>query len=73
MLGRVDAIAAAGRRAASLAVGTVAMFLFAALIEGFFRQLVVGDVPRVMVATATAVGWWAYFQLAGVRAGDRPA
>jgi uncharacterized membrane protein SpoIIM required for sporulation len=73
MLARVDAIAAAGRRAASLAVGTVAMFLFAALIEGFFRQLVVGDVPRVMVATATAVGWWAYFRLAGVRAGDRPA
>jgi hypothetical protein len=37
------------------------LFFVAALLEGFFRQLVHGVVPRMLVATATTILWIVYF------------
>lgn len=66
---RVHNLARHGRRAAVLVIGAVLMLFLAALIEGFFRQLV-NDVPaRWAVAAATTAGWIAYVALAGRRRG----
>jgi hypothetical protein len=46
----------------------VVLLAFAALIEGFFRQLVHSTAVRYGVAVATAVGWTAYFACLGRRA-----
>lgn len=64
---RMDALAAAGRRAAAVVLGTLVMFFLAGLIEGYFRQLVLGDLPRYALATATAVLWVGYFGVLGRR------
>ena len=60
---RLDELAIAGRRAAAVVVGAVAMFLAAALIEGLFRQLVHSVPARLAVAAATAAFWAWYFGL----------
>lgn len=67
-LTRLDAFARDGRRAAALVGGTIALFLLAGLIEGFFRQLVLADAPRYALAAATAVAWAVYFGWWGKRA-----
>lgn len=72
-LSRLDAFARDGRRAAAVVGGTIALFLLAGLIEGFFRQLVLQDAPRYALAAATAVVWATYFGWWGRRAGDRIA
>jgi len=64
-LRRRDAVAAAGRRAARIALGAALMFFLAALIEGFFRQLVHDEATRLSVASASAVLWAFYFARAG--------
>lgn len=58
---RLDELALRGREAAAVAVGTVSMFFVAALIEGFFRQLVHDATVRLSLATLTAVMWALYF------------
>ena len=64
-LGRRQALAHAGRRAAPVVMGAMAMFGIAGLIEGFFRQLV-SDLPtRLALAALTALLWAAWLGLGG--------
>jgi uncharacterized membrane protein SpoIIM required for sporulation len=70
---RLDALAAAGRRAAAVVLGSLVLFLVAGLIEGYFRQLVLADAPRYALAAATAVLWLAYFGGLGPRAAREAA
>ncbi|MCB9727011.1 MAG: stage II sporulation protein M [Deltaproteobacteria bacterium] len=65
---RLDGLARAGRDAATVAAGAMALFFIAALLEGFFRQLVQAMPVRFAVAALTAAGWSAYFLLLGRRA-----
>jgi uncharacterized membrane protein SpoIIM required for sporulation len=58
-------LARRGREAAQLAVGAVALFFVAALIEGIFRQLVHAVAARYAVAGLTAALLAAYLCLAG--------
>lgn len=67
---RVDALAEAGRKAAVLAVGAVAMFLVAAMLEGFGRQLIDDDASRLMIAAASLALWTLYATMAGRRGAD---
>lgn len=60
-LSRVDAAAAAGRRAALVMAGVVVMLFVAALLEGFGRQLIQFDLVRYAVAAAMLALWLAYF------------
>lgn len=62
---RLDNLRLRGREAALVAVGAVALFLLAGLIEGFFRQLVHDLVVRWSVAGTSLVAWLAYFLFAG--------
>jgi len=57
---RLDALVLQGRRAANVVLGAIPLFMFAALIEGFFRQLMLDDSVRYLVAGATAVFWLVY-------------
>ncbi|HEU4536292.1 MAG TPA: stage II sporulation protein M, partial [Polyangiaceae bacterium] len=59
--GRLEGLARRGREAGAVAVGTVALFFVAALIEGVFRQLVHAGAARAAVAAATAIAWALYF------------
>jgi uncharacterized membrane protein SpoIIM required for sporulation len=58
---RVDAVAEAGRRAATVMVGVVVMLLVAGLLEGFARQLVQADLARYLVAGGMLTFWLTYF------------
>ncbi|HYD39846.1 MAG TPA: stage II sporulation protein M [Anaeromyxobacter sp.] len=62
---RKAGLARRGREAALVALGAVALFFVAGLIEGIFRQLVHSIPIRYAVAGATALLWTAYFLLAG--------
>ena len=53
----------AGRSAATVAIGAVVMLFFAALLEGFARQLINVDEIRYAIAAATFVLWMGYFYL----------
>ena len=64
---RLDNVAIRGRQAAAIAMGAVAMLFVAALIEGILRQVVQAIDFRIAVLTITAIGWAAYFTLAGRR------
>lgn len=59
-LGRLDAAAAAGRRAAVLLAGAFVMLLCAGFLEGIVRQTVTGTGARYAIAAATALFWGAY-------------
>lgn len=62
---RLASLAKAGGQASLIVIGACGMLFLAALIEGFFRQLV-HDVPtRYALATLTTLFWAAYFSLAG--------
>ena len=63
--GRLQELARAGRRVAPVVLGAVGLFLVAALIEGFFRQLVVGEAPRYLLAGSSVVFWAWYFTRVG--------
>jgi uncharacterized membrane protein SpoIIM required for sporulation len=63
--GRFHELARAGRRVAPVVLGAVGLFLVAALIEGFFRQLVAGETPRYLLAGSSAVVWAWYFARGG--------
>lgn len=59
---RLQNLAIRGRDAAVIAVGAVAMFFVAGMIEGFFRQIVQNIILRWMLAGGTMVFWtWYYF------------
>ena len=58
---RLDSLAVRGRKAGAVAAGAVLLFFVAALLEGFFRQLVTSTAARAAVATGTGVFWLAYF------------
>lgn len=62
---RLDNLARRGREAAAVTVGAVALFFVAALIEGFFRQLVPSTDARVVMVAATVLLWLAFFTFAG--------
>lgn len=58
---RLDAAVEAGRTAGIAMGGVVVMLMFAGLLEGFGRQLIVDTGLRYAVAAATAVIWGLYF------------
>lgn len=58
---RLDAIAEAGRHAATVMGGVVVMLFLAGLLEGFGRQLITLTPARYAVAAVTAVMWALYF------------
>lgn len=58
---RVDALAAAGRQAATVMAGVVVMLFVAGLLEGFARQLIKDDLVRYAIAVTSLVVWMAYF------------
>jgi len=60
---RVDAVMQVGRRGAVVMAGVVVMLFFAAVLEGFARQLVEADWGRYAIAAATALIWGLYFYL----------
>jgi len=64
---RLDAIALRGREMALVVIGAVMMFLVAALIEGFFRQLVHDPTARWIVASLTLLLWVLYYGALGRR------
>jgi uncharacterized membrane protein SpoIIM required for sporulation len=70
---RMRNLALQGREVALLALGAVAMFLIAGLIEGIFRQVVHDVAVRWSLATLTLVFWTWYFLAVGRRAPERPA
>ena len=68
------ATALAGRRAAQVMVGVVAMLVVAALLEGFVRQLVVDWPTRLLIGSAIGALWIAYIIGAGrQRAAKEPS
>ena len=62
---RWQALARDGRKAATVVVGSVALFTIAAIIEGFFRQLVTSIPIRLSLAAGTAVLLVVYFTWVG--------
>nr|WP_295238549.1 stage II sporulation protein M [uncultured Brevundimonas sp.] len=58
---RLDAAVEAGRTAGIAMGGVVVMLMFAGLLEGFGRQLIVDTGLRYAVAAATAAIWGLYF------------
>lgn len=56
----LDAAAVAGRRAALVMSGVVLMLIVAAVLEGFFRQLVQDPVGRVAIGSFMLVFWTGY-------------
>ena len=65
-LSRSVAAANAGQQAALVLAGVIIMLLFAGILEGFGRQLIIDDAARYGVAAFTAVIWGAYFYLPGL-------
>lgn len=58
---RLDSLKTAGRQAGTIVIGCVLLFFVAALIEGFFRQLVHSVAVRYATVFGTAVLWALYF------------
>ena len=69
--GRIHALMTTGRQAAMIVLGAVLMLILAALLEGFFRQLVHDMFIRYSVAAITLAFWCAYFFVQGGK-GVRP-
>lgn len=60
---RLASARAAGQKAATIAMGCVIMLVFAALLEGFGRQLINSDLVRYLVAGSTLILWLVYFYM----------
>jgi uncharacterized membrane protein SpoIIM required for sporulation len=60
---RMEAAALAGRTAATVMGGVVAMLLVAGLLEGYGRQLITSDVTRYAIGFGMLAGWLLYFYL----------
>ncbi len=67
-LSRLDSLALHGRKAASVAAGSVFLFFIAGFLEGGFRQLINNTQGRLAFAFGTAALWLAYFVLVGRKA-----
>jgi uncharacterized membrane protein SpoIIM required for sporulation len=65
---RLESLRRAGSTAGVIAVGAVAMFLVAGLVEGVFRQTVSNPTAHWAVAIGSTVAWACYFLLAGRKA-----
>jgi uncharacterized membrane protein SpoIIM required for sporulation len=65
---RLQELAAAGRKAGLMVLGSVCLFLLAAAIEGFMRQLVHDTTIRYITAGTTLLMLLAYFRFVGRRA-----
>lgn len=61
--GRTHQLKLMGRDAGLTVMGTVALFFIAGLIEGYFRQTDLPDLPRYMLAFTTFCFWLYYFVL----------
>jgi hypothetical protein len=48
-----------------MVLGAVGLFLLAALIEGFFRQIVLDELPRYALAIGSTLFWLWYFLRCG--------
>jgi uncharacterized membrane protein SpoIIM required for sporulation len=57
----MDAVATAGRRSATVMAGVVLMLVFAALLEGFGRQLINDTPGRFVLGGFMLVFWLTYF------------
>ena len=66
-LSRRDALVARGKECGTLVGGAIAMLFVAGLIEGIFRQTVMGLDHRLEFAAATTLLWLLYFAFAGRR------
>lgn len=66
-LSRLDNLAQRGRETAAVVFGAVLMFFLAALIEGYFRQLVLDEVPRLLMVIASGAFWLWYLAIHGRR------
>ena len=62
---RLDNLTSRGREVAMVVIGAVALFFIAALIEGFFRQLVHDTTVRWLVAGGSLAVWSVYIVLSG--------
>lgn len=58
---RLEAVAEAGRLAATVMAGVLVMLFFAGLLEGFGRQLIKQDLARYAIAAGTGLVWLLYF------------
>jgi len=58
---RLEALADAGRLAATVMVGVIVMLGVAGLLEGFVRQLVTDTAWRYAIAVTSAIVWGLYF------------
>ena len=65
--GRVAELARAGRAGGQLVLGSIAMFFVAALLEGYFRQLVTDPTLRSVVVLASVAFWLWYVGIHGRR------
>jgi len=70
--GRLQNLAERGRSAGGVVLGSVLLFLIAAIIEGYFRQLVHDVTIRAVVAGVTAVLWAMYFARGRAAAKPKP-
>jgi uncharacterized membrane protein SpoIIM required for sporulation len=66
-----DAVAAAGREAGLLVLGTVPLFFIAAVIESVIRQTALPDSARYVMAAVSFAAWFLYFTLTGRSAESR--
>ena len=64
---RADALRRRGRDVGFIVMGAVVMLFVAALLEGFFRQLVTNITVRYLVASSSLVLLVLYFGWAGRR------
>jgi uncharacterized membrane protein SpoIIM required for sporulation len=64
---RLDNLALRGRESALVVFGAVVMLFLAALLEGFFRQLVHNLPVRYSVVVGTSLAWLLYFLFVGRR------
>ncbi|MFN7057118.1 stage II sporulation protein M [Hyphomonas sp.] len=60
---RLASARTAGQKAATIAMGCVIMLVFAALLEGFGRQLINSDLVRYLIAGTTLILWMTYFYM----------
>ncbi|WP_380786180.1 stage II sporulation protein M [Sphingomonas sp. R86521] len=66
-LERLEAVVAAGRTAAIATAGVVLMLAVAAILEGVGRQVVNGDVTRMVIGAAMLGAWLIYYYGIGRR------
>lgn len=57
----LTAMAESGKRSAMVMAGVVIMMIVAALLEAFPRQLVAGEINRLLIGGTFLLGWLAYF------------